>query len=145
MTTTTAPSAGLVIAYRYNTDPHLVCATCMNQAVIVFTLAGRDTRATCHGHAPANLAQVRAYAKKNGALMTITEAVVRVRLKAPLATFMEARGMSVRDLQYKVSDRKASWSHGTIGHLRKHTDRAVDPELARRLAKALDVPYGLLF
>lgn len=77
--------------------------------------------------------------------MVTQEPKVEIRLRAPLAAFMDGRDMSVRDLQYKVNDRKHSWSHGTIGHLRKHADRSVNPELAKRIQKALDVPYSVLF
>lgn len=66
-------------------------------------------------------------------------------LKAPLAEYMEARDITVRDLQYKVSDHKYRVSRGTIGHLRNNTDRAINLELAKRLVKALGVPYNILF
>ena len=145
MVTTTVTPSGIVVGYRLNTDPSMLCASCAQPAVIVFTLLGRDARPTCHMHAKPNHREVVLYAQKNGGRMTVHEAKVEIRLKAPLGTYMDARGMSVRDLQYKVSDRKRSWSHGTIGHLRKHTDRSVDPELARRIVKALDVPYSVLF
>lgn len=77
--------------------------------------------------------------------MVVIEPKVEVRLKAPLASFMKSRRMSVRDLAYKVSDRKASWSPSTIGHLRKYTDRSVDPELAARICESLDLPFSVLF
>lgn len=74
-----------------------------------------------------------------------TEPQVYRYLKAPLADYMEARDLTVRALQYKVSDNKFRVSHGTIGHLRNHTDRSVNKELAKRIAKALGVPYSILF
>lgn len=77
--------------------------------------------------------------------MVTTEPKVEVRLKAPLESFMDARGLTVRALQHKVSDHRYQVSHGTIGHLRKYTDRSVSPELAARLTKALDVPFSILF
>src|SRR5690606_13215280 len=83
--------------------------------------------------------------RAGGRLMVVTEPKVEVRLRAPLAVFMDARGMSVRDLQYKVNNREHAWSRGTVGHLRKHTDRSVNPILAKRIAKALDTPYAVLF
>ena len=77
--------------------------------------------------------------------MVTTEQKVEVKLKAPLADYMEARDMTVRELHYKVCDHKFKVSRGTIGHLRNNTDRAVKPELAKRLAKALGVPHSILF
>lgn len=77
-------------------------------------------------------------------MVTVEPQVYRY-LKAPLAEYMDARGITVRELQYKVSDHKFRVSHGTIGHLRKNTDRAVNKELAKRISKALGVPYNILF
>lgn len=77
--------------------------------------------------------------------MVTIEPKVEVRLRAPLGPFMTSRDLTVRGLQHKVSDHRFQVSHGTIGHLRKHADRSVDPELAKRLAKALDIPYSVLF
>lgn len=77
--------------------------------------------------------------------MVTTEQKVEVKLKAPLAEYMEARDMTVRELHYKVCDHKFKVSRGTIGHLRKNRDRAVHPELAKRIAKALDIPHSILF
>lgn len=77
--------------------------------------------------------------------MVTVEPKVEVRLRAPLAEFMKGRRLTVRALQHKVSDHRRQWSKSTIGHLRKHTDRSVDPELADRLADALGVPYSFLF
>lgn len=77
--------------------------------------------------------------------MVTVEPQVLIYLKAPLADYMDARGITVRALQHKVSDHKFRVSHGTIGHLRNSTRRPVKPELAKRLVKALDVPYSILF
>jgi len=77
--------------------------------------------------------------------MVTTEPEVYRYLKAPLADYMDARDMTVRELQYKVSDHKYRVSRGTIGHLRNNTDRSINKELAKRLVKALGVPYSILF
>ncbi len=77
-------------------------------------------------------------------MVTVEPQVYRY-LKAPLAEYMEPRGITVRELQYKVSDHKYRVSHGTIGYLRLNTDRAVKKELAKRISKALGVPYNILF
>lgn len=77
-------------------------------------------------------------------MVTIEPQVYRY-LKAPLADYMEARDMTVRELQYKVSDDKYRVSRGTIGYLRLKTDRSVKKELAKRISKALGVPYNILF
>lgn len=77
--------------------------------------------------------------------MIVTEDKIEVRLRSPLARYMDERDISVRELARLVSDRKRAWSYGTIAYLRGHTDRSVDPILAARLAKALDFPYTILF
>lgn len=65
---------------------------------------------------------------------------MRVRDAGVLAQYMAYRGFSVRGLAMKVRV-----SHATIGHLRSGHRKAVKPELARAIAKALDAPEDLLF
>ena len=37
------------------------------------------------------------------------------------------------------------WSRALIGNFRRHDDWTVNPDLAHRIADALDTPYGDLF
>lgn len=77
--------------------------------------------------------------------MVVSEPKVELRTRGPLAPYMEMRGVTVRDLQVKVADSKRRWSRGTIGNLRKASHATVDRELARRIARALDFPFDVLF
>ena len=65
-----------------------------------------------------------------------------VRLRSPqaLATYMEFRGLSVRELAARAGAHRS-----TVGHLRSGKRDTCAPVLARRIAKILDVPTDVLF
>ena len=69
-----------------------------------------------------------------------------VRLRAPLADVMRDKGLTVDALHAAVNaDGDRQWSRALIGHFRRHDDWTVNPDLAHRIADALDTPYGDLF
>lgn len=74
--------------------------------------------------------------------MVVHEGRLDVRTLGPtvLRDWMKLRGMSVRELAFRVG-----CSHGTIGDLRSGRRRSVSPDHARKIAKALDVPESQLF
>lgn len=75
-------------------------------------------------------------------LVPIYEGRLDVRLisASALRQYMQFRGVSVRDLAGKVGV-----SHGTIGWLTSGKRSTCKPEVARRIAKALDCPVESLF
>ena len=78
-----------------------------------------------------------------------------LRLKAPLAPVMEEKRVTVAALHEAVNAEPAvrrldwhqgrPWSKATIGHYRKSTDWRVHPDLAARIAAALDAEVDDLF
>lgn len=74
--------------------------------------------------------------------MVVHEGRLDVRTVGPtvLRDVMKLRGITVRELAFKVG-----CSRGTIGDLRSGRRRAVSPDNARRIAKALDMPESMLF
>ena len=67
-----------------------------------------------------------------------------------LASYMEYRGMSVRDLAASAripsgGGRTKPLSHSVIGHLRTGHRRTCTPQTAGTIERALQVPPGILF
>ena len=76
--------------------------------------------------------------------MIVTEAKFVVRLISPdaLAQYMKHRDHTVRSLALACGGEHL---RSTIGHLRSGRRRACQPDLARRIERALDAPRGSLF
>lgn len=76
--------------------------------------------------------------------MIVTEArfVVRLISADALAQYMKHRDHTVRSLALAVG---GDHLRSTIGHLRSGRRRTCQPELARRIERALDAPRGSLF
>lgn len=74
--------------------------------------------------------------------MLITERKFEVLLMSheALKGYMGFRGYSVRSLAAKVGV-----SHASIGHLTSGSRKTCNPEVARKIAKALDCPVEALF
>lgn len=67
---------------------------------------------------------------------------VRVISHQAFAAYMKHRGYSVRSLAEAVGGPQL---RSTIGHLRSGKRPTCDPELAKRIEKALDAPRDSLF
>lgn len=78
-------------------------------------------------------------------MVVIEKRVVRTKDPEALARWMRRRRVSVRELAFRVSTRKRTWSRGTIGNIRSGTQRYVDSDLADRIAEYLDVPWEEIF
>lgn len=65
---------------------------------------------------------------------------VRLISAEAFANYMTFRGFTVRSLA-----ERANGNRSTIGHLRSGARTTCDPELAKRIEKALDAPAGSLF
>lgn len=70
---------------------------------------------------------------------------VRLRDKQLLRYWMDYRGYTNRSLAAACSDASRVYSHGAIDHLCSGYTRTCTPQLAHRIATALDVPTDMLF
>ena len=78
-------------------------------------------------------------------IVTETRHDVYTKDRDALARWMRRRRVSVRELAFRVSTRKRTWSRGTIGNIRSGHQRYVDSDLADLIAEYLDVPWEEIF